>query len=226
MSTSRWAFERGILWGVELDAPTPRVEPKLEARFQECGPDTAIALAAAMALRDAGQVRDRLATGRRCMLAWVGDEIAAYGWISVRPEYISEQEREIALQANEAYIWNCATLPAFRGRRLYIALLGEILAVLRAQGVRRAWIGTALSNLPSLRAFATAGFQPALTLTFARLGRFHCLRIGVPRDAAGALTDAARRELVMPDEHVWLSFAWGWSSPSLPGTHAGIRAHQ
>ena len=116
MSTSRWAFERGILWGVELDAPTPRVVPKLEARFQECGPDTAIALAAAMALRDASQVRDRLATGRRCMLAWVGDEIAAYGWISVRPEYISEQEREIALQANEAYIWNCATLPAFRGR--------------------------------------------------------------------------------------------------------------
>jgi GNAT superfamily N-acetyltransferase len=219
MTRNRWAFERGILWGIDLDMPPPPVEPRLDARFQECASESTATLADAMGLRDANEVRERMASGRRCMLALVGGRIAGYGWISVRPEYIGEQEREIKLQANEAYVWDCATMPGFRGQRLYSALLSRILTVLRAQGVRRAWIGTARSNVPSLRAFATAGFQPAVTLTFARLGRFHCLRIGTPRHAPSQLTVAARRALVKSDERVWFSFAWSWS-PAVP---SGVR---
>lgn len=226
-----WAFERGELWGITLNDLPLRVEPRLPVKFQEATLEFAPALTAAMGMNDASQVRERLTTGRRCMVALLEssadntNEIAAYGWISVQPEYIGEQEREIKLQANEAYIWDCATLPKFRGQRLYSALLSQTLVALAEQSVRRVWIGSSLDNQSSLRGFANAGFQAAITLTYARLWRLHCLWIETPRGAPRELTEAARRELVAPDEHAWLSLAWGWSPFRYDKTSAGMEAH-
>lgn len=73
------------------------------------------------------------------------------------------------MSPDEVYIWDCATLPHYRGQRLYCALLSQIAATLCHEGIQRLWIGASLSNIPSIRGFAVAGFQPVLRLTYRRL---------------------------------------------------------
>ncbi len=218
-----WAFERGILYAMDSDE-VPRVSPRLAADMREVNRDSAERLAAAMGMADSKAVLKRLATGRRCFAVWIDNKIAAYGWVSHTAEYIGEQEREIRMQPREAYIWDCATLPEYRGQRLYTALLSYMVAVLRAEGVRRVWIGTALSNQPSLRGFVNAGFRPALTLVYARLLSVHCLlETGHPA-ARRTLVADARRAVAASHERAWGPIIVGWSRPAPPPPCAEMEA--
>ncbi len=217
MSTRLWTTERGVLWGIELTDLPPRVTPRLDARFKPVGPEATSALAQAMGV-DHEMMRQRLALGKRCFAAWFQAAIVAYGWVSQREEYIGEQEREIRLESNEAYIWDCATLPPYRGEHLYSALLSYTLHTLRAEGVRHVWIGTSTSNRASLRGFAHAGFRPVVTLTYAR---FLDLRVRWMSDQVGApkeMIAGARRALLCPDERMWGPLVISWvSSTSVTG---------
>ena len=168
-----WAFERGTLWAYERDADDAApVQSRLAAIYAEARPNRTDALAEAMGLADASEVARRFSGGRRCFVVEVDGSIAAYGWVSQGSEYIGELERAFHMPPNEAYIWDCATLPRYRGQRLYCALLSHIMATFRREGVRRIWIGASLQNTPSIRAFATAGFEPVLDLVYVRLLAF------------------------------------------------------
>lgn len=191
-----WAFERGWLWAIELERTAAAgVTPRLPARLGELRREAAEPLAQAMGLPDAGPVLRRLATGRRCFGAWCSEQLVAYGWVSRVVECIGEHHREIHLAADEAYIWDCATLPAYRGRRLYSALLSRLASQLAGEGLRRLWIGTALANRPSMRGMVNAGFQPVLGLTTLRLGRLVCTWAAGQPAAPARLVAAARRAL-------------------------------
>ena len=175
-----WAFERGTLWAIDLDVPAAAAAAAAAATP---APPAPLAGAAFGAVRSADvaeldkvmgpsghqEAGARLASGRRCYVARVAGVIAAYGWVSQGRESIGELERELHMRPGEAYIWDCATLPAFRRRGLYSALLRYIVGVLRAEGMRRLWIGASLDNTPSLRSFAAAGFQPVLRLVYLRV---------------------------------------------------------
>lgn len=205
-----WAWESGMLWGIDLKHLPPRVIPRLAVRFGEVSDSEVAALSTAMRL-DQTVVRHRLATGRRAFVAWFEHKIVAFGWLSQQPEYIGEQEREIQISLDQAYIWDCVTLSSYRGQRLYSALLSHMLAALRQEGVRRVWIGSSVSNQPSLRGFASAGFLPLITLTHVRVWRLRVLWIkehpGSPRE----LIAAARHVLLRADERPRGSIALRWS---------------
>lgn len=194
-----WTYERGELWARTLASPAPA--PLAGVAFAEITEADAPSLAAAMELADAGAARARFAAGSRCFIARVAGQIACYGWVSRGAERIGELERTLRMRPDEAYIWDCATLPAFRRRGLYTALLRQIVARLGAEGARRVWIGASTSNEPSLRTFANAGFQPAVTVTFARLlgwRRFTARALpGAPTD----LVAAAQAALASGVEH-------------------------
>lgn len=190
-----WSSERGVLWGIDLSDSPRTIAPRLAVRFGEVSPTNAQALAIAMGARELDLIRERLASGRQAFAAFVDDEVAAYCWVSRAPEYIGEQDREIKIAADEAYIWDCATLPPYRGQHLYSALLSHILSALRADGVRRVWIGTAVSNRASLRGFRNSGFVPLITLTFLRVGQARMWLSSEQRGAPPDLLRAARRVL-------------------------------
>lgn len=191
-----WAFERGTLWALELDTPPPApASPPAGAICGEVRPDGAAPLAAAMGLPDPQVVRERFARGRRCFAVHVAGAIAAYGWVSEGMERIGELERTLRLLPGEAYIWDCATPPAFRRRGLYGALLRHIVAVLRAEGLRRLWIGASLDNAPSLRGFRSAGFRPVIRLAYLRVLGVRGLWLLRDATAPPALVVAARRAL-------------------------------
>ena len=209
------AFERGTLWAVELDGETTSlVLPRVAAVFGEVHRERAEPLAAAMDLSDPDPVLRRFATGRRCFAAWIEDRIAAYGWVSQVAECIGELERNIHVSPDEAYIWDCATLPPYRRQRLYSALLSHILVKLHGEGVRRIWIGSSLDNRPSLQGFANAGFQPVVTLMYARIFNLRCLWMIGHRAAPGPLVSAARRALTADHERMWGPLVIGRSGPA------------
>ena len=179
-----WAFERGTLWARECDGNgdgAVLVAPKIRATLGEVYSEAADELATAMGFADSAQALRRFGGGRRCFVARVDGSIATYGWVSRGVERIGELERTLRMAPAEAYIWDCATLPHYRGQRLYCALLSHIAATLCHDGAQRLWIGAALSNAPSIRGFAAAGFQPVLRLTYLRLlGVRHLQIVGAP----------------------------------------------
>ncbi len=195
-----WAFERGTLWAMDLDGagPTPAAS-HTAATFGEVPWDEADALAAAMGPADPGAARRRLMDGRRCFAAWVAGAIAAYGWVSQGEESVGELERAFRPQPDAAYIWDCATLPPFRRHGLYRSLLRHIAGTLRAEGVRRLWIGASRRNRPSIVGFANAGFQPVINLTYVRVLGLRHTRIIDDKAAPPGLVAEARSLLGSPD---------------------------
>jgi GNAT superfamily N-acetyltransferase len=194
-----WAFERGTLWTMDLrDQAVAPVKPHLAVTFGEVRLDAAGMLAVAMELASPEPVRRRFASGRRCFVAWVAGAITSYGWVSQGAECIGELERPIRMLEGEAYLWDCATLPPYRRKRLYSALLGHVAAALRTEGLQRLWIGASLGNQPSIQGFAAARFQPAAKFTYVRLLNARCLRMEGYPTASPTLIAAARSALLPP----------------------------
>ncbi len=191
-----WAYEHGTLWMMVLDGNMPAPVASHVAIFSEAPPEAAAAIAGAMALEEPSEVRRRFAAGSRCFVAKVEGEIVAYGWVSQGVEQIGELERALHMRPDEAYIWDCATMPRFRRQGLYTALLGYIATVLRDEGMRRLWIGTSLQNRPSLRGMASAGFQPVIKVIYFRILRMSYAWVRGETAAPPAHVADAQRALI------------------------------
>jgi GNAT superfamily N-acetyltransferase len=153
------------------------------------------------------EILERFGSGRRCYAAWVAGQLAAYGWVSFDQEFIGELSLRLSLVPGEAYIWDCATLPAFRRRGLYSALLVHILGELRAEPLCRVWIGADAENVPSQRGMARAGFRPVADLVMSGASASRLMwvqgRPGVPP----GLVAEARRAFLENRDQAWLA-AW------------------
>jgi len=85
--------------------------------------------------------------------------ILAYGWVARRGDIVDDLGFPLQLPPGESWIYDCATVPAARGKGLYTALLLAMRAALPRYGLAHAWIGTAPQNWPSQRGIARAGFR-------------------------------------------------------------------
>ena len=193
----------GTIWALNLDWSLPQVDPRVPARFRQAGPASAQVVAAAMGLPDAAEVLRRFENGRRCYTAWVEGELASYGWVSFDDELVGELSLRLRLVPGEAYIWDCATLPAFRGQHLYSALLGYILAELQTDPLCRAWIGANLDNVASQRGIAHAGFRRVGDLLVERALGLRLVRVQGQRDVPDHLVAEARRVFLGNRDRPW-----------------------
>ena len=185
-------------------SPPRRSPPCVEASFRRAGAEDIPALAEVM---DAGaaEIEQRFATGRRCTTAWVDGQLAAYGWVSYEEEFIGELRLRLKLLPGEAYIWDCATRPAYRRNRLYSALLAYILAELRAEPLCRVWIGANLDNEASQRGIARAGFHHVADLVISRVLAMRLAWVqGLPGIPETLVADA-RRVFLDNRDQVWLA---------------------
>lgn len=216
------AQPQGTLWMLDLDQPLP-VGPVLQVPvvFMRVGPEAAQELAQAMDLDDPAVVLQRFDNGRHCYVGRIGGTLATYGWVTFDEEDIGELSLSIRLKAGEAYIWNCATLPAHRGQRLYPALLAHIVGELHHQGLHRVWIGTDTDNLPSQSGMALAGFQPIGDIVISRiLTMRRAWMRGRPGAPAQLVTDA-RHALLGERDEVWLAASSGEYAANITGPHQG-----
>jgi len=194
---------RGTIWVLDLDKETPAVIPRIHADFRRVTPDLAPVLAASTGSFTLAEITQRLDNGRQCYAAWVDGQIAAYGWVSFKEEDIGELNLRIKLLPGEAYIWDCATLPAFREKLLYSALLIYILGELRAQTICRTWIGADHDNLASQKGMARAGFHHVADLVIERVLAMRQVWVtGLP-DVPETIVTEARRAFLNDRDKVW-----------------------
>lgn len=195
--------QHGTIWVLNLDQEIPAVLPRIQADFRRLTPDLAPDLAASTGSLTRAEITRRLEGGRQCYAAWVEDQIVAYGWVSLEEEDIGELNLRIRLVPGEAYIWDCATLPAFRGKLLYSALLVYMLGELRAQNLCTVWIGADLDNLASQKGMARAGFQHVADLVIERVLAMRQVWVtGLP-DVPEAIVAEARRAFLNDRDQVW-----------------------
>jgi hypothetical protein len=148
----------GTIWTHSLRGNLDEIHPPDHPSFRRLGPEHASLIAEVGGEASMEEISRRFSAQGRCYTAWVENHIAAYGWVSLKHEYVGELGWSVQLEPCEAYIWDCYTLPAFRGKHLYAALLVNILEALRADDFCRAWIGASLDNIPSHRGIDRAGF--------------------------------------------------------------------
>ena len=192
-----WTTEHGTLWVFETgNGLPPFCSARVEVNFSEVGAADIDELAVAMNLPSPELVRQRLLGNRRCFSLRANGQIASYGWVTFGPEHVGELERHFFLHDDEAYIWDCVTLPAWRGQRLYSALLSHIIYRLHQESVPRLWIGASRQNQPSVRGFTNAGFNPVIDLTYRRLFRLTMLWFREAPMALPRLVSAAYRILL------------------------------
>lgn len=162
----------GIFWLFKLDelasAGSFPVAPALPVTFRRLGPEAIGQLAQVMGMENHTSIAHRFEQGKRCYAGFHCDEVVTYGWVTFDEESIGELGLTARMRAGESYIWDCATPPAYRGKRLYPALLAHILTELASEGIRRAWLGTDADNIPSQKGVALVGFQPILDVGFTR----------------------------------------------------------
>ncbi len=197
----------GTIWVLDLAEEVPVIKPLVEAVFQRAGPEAAPELAAIMEGIRYSEILGRFKSGRRCYTARVEEKLVAYGWVSFGEEYVGELHLRLRLKPEEAYIWDCATIPAFRRQRLYSALLSFILQDLREPGsqLERAWIGANLDNEPSQRGIARAGFHRVAGLVVERVLGMRMVWVEGWPDVPDTLVDEARRVFLDDRDKVWRS---------------------
>jgi GNAT superfamily N-acetyltransferase len=192
--------EYGSLWALESDDDVPPIyEAQVETIFDEVGIVGSEELMEAMNLLPREPFRQRLKNGRRCFVLKVTGQIVTYGWVTAGMERVGELERDFHLNQNEAYVWDCGTLPAWRGLGCYSALLSHIIYKLFDEGFVRIWIGASRQNQPSIKGIVNAGFKPVIDCTYRRFYRLTMLTLQKSQTAVPALISAAYR--IMVNDH-------------------------
>jgi hypothetical protein len=193
----------GTIWMLHLDEATPVIIPRVRAEFRRVDTDLFPALALALGHAASNDFFQRLESGRECYTAWVQERLAAYGWVSFKTEFIGELNLRIRLVPGEAYIWDCVTLPAFRQKYLYSALLVYILEDLRSRQWCRAWIGADLDNRISQKGIARAGFHHVADLVVARVLTLRQVWVQGQPGAPDHIVAEARRAFLDDRDKVW-----------------------
>jgi len=96
----------------------------------------------------------------QCYIGFVNDDIAHLAWIYYPHDSKHQPTRFRRLRSDEVAIANCVTLPAFRGRGVFPAVLRQLLAKLKSEGYRHCYSYIEVGNAPSQRAVAKVGFRP------------------------------------------------------------------
>jgi ribosomal protein S18 acetylase RimI-like enzyme len=196
----------GTLWLLDLSEKSqPSPIPGVEVHFQRINSEAAPPLAQAMGLDNSEEALKRFDAGKHCYAGIVDGVIATYGWVTFDKELIGELRLHIQLSLGEAYIWDCATLPKFRGLRLYPSLLWYIIENLRSQGLRRIWIGADSDNLPSQVGMRLCGFHPIADFVFDYAPAIHSYWIRGHPGASEQLVEDARYALLGKRHKAWFA---------------------
>ena len=150
-----------------------------------------------------GDVARRLAARRDAFAGEVegpqGSRVmVTYGWMALTAEPLGNTGCSFDPPPGDAYLYDFATVPQYRGQGFYPALLRYILGRLAAHGIRRAWIGTAPGNIVSQRSISRAGFSKVADLRYvpAQAGSSPYFEIVEDNGFDPELRDLARRAYV------------------------------
>ena len=134
------------------------------------------------------EIQTRFDQGHHPYVAWVQQYPVAYGWVATRAAMIGELGIDVMLSLKDRYLWDFATVPAWRGRGIYPRLLQTIVTD-ETPHATRFWIVHAPENGASRAGIRKAGFQPIGELAFRLTGGVGLRPLGASNriDVAAAL---------------------------------------
>jgi len=150
----------GLAWAWWRGDPLPPLEPLPGLTVAVAPADDALAELNRVSL---AEVRRREEGGNRPYVAYAEGEPVAYGWVATRDAEFGNRLCEFEVPASARYLWDFATVPAWRGHGIYPRLLQAILDA-ESGDADRFWILHAWTNEASKRGIARAGFQAAATI--------------------------------------------------------------
>lgn len=159
--TIRPVWEHALTLMLVLEPPVP----VLSAR----APVTVGTLAPGFAGTHEGWA-ERWAAGHVCYAAWFEGRLVHHCWVSRRDTPVGEIHATLRLGPEEAYVYDCFTDATCRGLGIFPAVLSFVGRELATQGVSRIWIAVEHQNRSSAKAIRKAGFHPAGTVTYRRIG--------------------------------------------------------
>jgi GNAT superfamily N-acetyltransferase len=173
----------GIFYGWWRGDPLPAIEQPAGLTIERPADDRPLPLARGL---DPDTVATERAAGHRLYIATIDGEVAGWGWVATQVATIGELGVRMRLAPDERYLWGFETLPEWRGRGIYTALLGAILR--DDQTASRFWIGHNAGNTPSARGILAAGFTPVGEAYEDANGALHYARYGDDERARAAET--------------------------------------
>ncbi len=131
---------------------------------------------------------EEMRKGRSLHTVLVDGHLAGWGWSywPQGPEVIDVTQTELEFAPNSVSLYDFYTIPEFRGRRLYQALLTHILRTRFAEGAERAYIMVQDTNVASRKAIERVGFRLAMVDEIIRVLRWKKARRIPPDLQVGA----------------------------------------
>lgn len=207
-----WTAEFGTFWALRPAAGLPPLyQAQVEVVFEEADAADIENLAEAMNLASPELIEERFRGQRRCFCLKHESRIITYGWVTHGAERVGEMERQFNLHDNEAYIWHCGTIPKWRRKGLYSALLSGIIYRLAEEGNGPTiWIGASRINQPSIKGIANSGFKRVIDASYRRILYLTFMWFKDSTTSQPALIPDAHRIMLKSSERLIGSVAIGW----------------
>jgi GNAT superfamily N-acetyltransferase len=157
------------LFSFQLSRSIPEVEAGADAEYSFLDNNSGEKTASLVSLVGKDIVKARFNQGEVCGVAWSNSKVVSYCWLAFKQAEVGEINRIIKLSDKELYLYDAFTLPDYRGRGLFPALLTAILGFARSKSYSRALIFSNSRNRPSLRGIEKAGFSLFQSIHFLKL---------------------------------------------------------
>jgi hypothetical protein len=147
----------------------PAYNPVVETTFGTLSPSD---IGAYLALRPdtrKSEVERRLARGDRCFVSWADGRIVDVCWSATGSVYVPYLARFLHVPDGDIYSYDSYTLPAYRGRGLYMARNSYTARTNQAEGFRRSIALVAFENYSAWLILSRSGLRT--------LGAYHYLRL-------------------------------------------------
>ena len=170
----------GTLWIMTLEGgvfPWPKVADA-QVRLVEKGDEAALREAMIAAEAERPELAEARVRGGR--LGFVAESterpgiILSYGWVAQSGDSVNDLDFNLQMPPGEAWIYDCATIPMARGRRLYPAILRAMQSELANRGFAHAWIGPRQPTGPRSAALPTPASRSSPTWIGATAARPLC----------------------------------------------------
>jgi GNAT superfamily N-acetyltransferase len=102
------------------------------------------------------EIRTRFQQANHIYIAFIAETPVAYGWVGERTAGVREIELSFTLAAQNSYLWDFQTFPAWRGRGVYPHFLQ---AIIRQEMAERFWILYEPGNTAAAHSIEKAGFH-------------------------------------------------------------------
>jgi hypothetical protein len=147
----------------------PTYSPVIETTFGTLSPRDVDSYLGLRPDTPRSEVERRLGRGDRCFVSWAGNRIVDACWSATGSVYVPYLARFLHVPDGDIYSYDSYTLPAYRGRGLYMARNSYTAQANQAEGFRRSIALVAFENYSAWLILTRSGLRT--------LGAYHYLRL-------------------------------------------------